>query len=240
MKYQTTEEQYRIMEESQNALRKINENKVKKRNSLEIIQEGLQKVTTGSEFFECYDSLFWEGKVKIDMLYFDQLLHNLEESEEIYKVLGNYFKNIRNIYEFVNLKPEIYGKSLDFTILEQSSDIQHQKLSNIIYEYFDRNFYSLTADQRCERYLEKTRSLSKQLISEGVSPDESISFSMKTYLVESLLQKIAFPFAIWSRIGYLLESDDYRKVFDQENLVELVDSFKNKTHSLAKIIAATV
>ncbi|MDD4081904.1 MAG: hypothetical protein PHD05_00820 [Sphaerochaetaceae bacterium] len=236
----SNEDQYKIMEESIKALQKINEHKSQKKKSFEIIQEGLQKVTTGSEFFECYDSLFWEGKVKVDMLYFDQLLQNLEESEEIYKVLGTYFKNIRNIYEFVNLKPEIYGKKLDFTILEQTNEQQHHILSNILYEYFDKNFYSLTPDQRTEKYLEKSRDLSKQLISEGVSPEESIVFSTKTCLVENLLQKIAFPFAIWSRINYLLESEDYRKVFDQEALVELVDAFKSKTHSISKIIAAVV
>lgn len=228
------------MVESKKALQKIQESKTKKRDSLEIIQEGIQKATAGSEFFESYDSLLWEGKLKVDMLYFNQLLQKLEESEQIYGALGGYFKNIRQIYEFVNLKPEIYGKGLDYTILEKSNEIQHQLLSTIIYEYFDKNFYSLSTAQRKEKYLEESRELAKQLISEGTEPEQAISFSTKVSIVETLLQKIAFPFSVWSRINYLTESDDYRKVFDQETLVNLVDTFKNQVHSMSKIVAAVV
>jgi hypothetical protein len=228
------------MTQSQKALRQIQEARAKKTNHLEVIQEGIQKASAGSDFFEPYDSLMWEGKVKVDMLYFDQLLQKLEESEQIYGALGNYFKNIRQIYEFVNLKPEIYGKGLDYTILEKSNEVQHQLLSAVIYEYFDKSFYSLTVDQRKQKYLEESRDLAKQLISEGAEPEAAITFSTKVSIVETLLQKIAFPFAVWSRIGYLTESDDYRKVFDQESLVDLVDSFEKKVHSLAKVVAAVV
>lgn len=240
MRLLTENYNFDVMTESQIALRKIREFQSKKRNHLEIIQESIQKATTGSEFFEPYDPLLWEGKVKVDMLYFDQLLQKLEESEQIYEALGNYFKNIRQIYEFVNIKPEIYGKGLDYTIIEKSNDEQHQILSNIIYEYFDKNFYSLSVDQRKQKYLEESRELAKKLISEGTEPEEAISFSTKSCIVETLLQKIAFPFSVWSRINYLVESDDYRRVFDQELLVELVDDFKKRIYSLSKVVAAVV
>ena len=229
-----------IMAESRKALQKIYENRTKKKDPLQIIQEGIQKASAGSEFFEAYDSLMWEGKVKIDMLYFDQLLQKLEESEQVYSALGEYFKNIRQIYEFTNLCPEIYGKGLDFTILEKSNETQHQTLSNIIYEYFDKSFYSLTSEQRKEKYLDISRELAKTLIAEGIVPEEAITFSTKVSIVETLLQRIAFPFGPWSRINYLMESDDYRAIFDQEKLVDLVDDFRKKAHSLAKVVAAVV
>jgi hypothetical protein len=182
----------------------------------------------------------FEGKMKVDMLFFEQFLQKLEESEQLHEALVSYFRNIRQIYEFVNLKPEVYGKGMNFTILEKSNEEQHNFLSNIIYEYFDKNFYSLTPEQRKQKYLEESRDLAKNLISEGAEPEEAIAFSTKTSIVETLLQKIAFPFSVWSRIGYLTESDDYRKVFDQESLVDLVDTFQKKTHMLAKVIAAVV
>ena len=228
------------MNESRKALQKIQESRSKKKDHLQIIQEGIQKATAGSELFEPYDALIWEGKVKVDMLYFDQLLQKLEESEQVYSALGSYFKNIRQIYEFVNLRPEIYGKGLDYTLLEKSNEIQHQLLSTVIYEYFDKSFYSMTAEQRKDKYLETSREFAKQLISEGIAPDEAISFSTKTSIVESLLQKIAFPFSVWSRIKYLTESADYRVVFDQESLVDLVDSFERKVRSMSKVVAAVV
>jgi len=165
---------------------------------------------------------------------------NFDESEELSSALGSYFKNIRQIYEFVNLKPEIYGKRLTFEILEKSNEAQQQIISTIIYEYFDKSFYSLTPEQRSAKYLESSRELAKTLISEGISPEEAIAYSTKVNIVESLLVKIAFPFAVKSRIDYLIESEDYRKVFDQEALVELVDSFNKKVHNIAKIIAAVV
>lgn len=228
------------MNESRKALQKIEESKLKKQKPIEIIQESIQKASAGADFFEPYDILMWEGKLKIDMLFYDQLLQKLEESEEIYSALGKYFRNIRQIYEFVNLKPELYGKGIDYTILEKSNEEQHQHLSTILYEYFDKKFYSLTSEQRKEMYLETSRDLAKTLISEGAEPEEAIAYSTKVTIVEGLLQKIAFPFSVWSRIKYLTESDDYRKVFDQDVLIDLVDSFEKKVHSMAKVVAAVV
>jgi len=229
-----------MMKDAKAALVKIQEAKIKKKDHLQLIQEGVAKVSIGSEFFEPYDSLIWEGKVKVDMLYFDQFLQKLEESDELVKALGNYFRNIRQIYEFVNLKPEIYGKGLTFEILEKSNEAQKQTMSTIIYEYFDKSFYALTPDQRTARYLDKSRELAKTLISEGTSPEEAIAYSTKVNIVENLLMKIAFPFAVKARIDYLVESDDYRKVFDQEALVNLVESFNTKVYNIAKVVAAVV
>jgi len=231
---------YDLMKDAKKALIKIQEAKAKKVDHITLIQEGLQKASFGSDFFEPYDALLWEGKVKVDMLYFDQFLQKLDESDALYAALGSYFKNIRQIYEFVNLKPEIYGKGLTFEILEKSNEVQRQALSTIIYEYFDKNFYSLSPDQRSHRYLETSREFAKTLISEGANPEEAITFSTKSNIVESLLTKIAFPFAVKSRIDYLLESADYRKVFDQEALIELVNSFDKKVQAIAKVVAAVV
>ncbi len=129
---------------------------------------------------------------------------------------------------------------MTFEILEKSNEVQRQTLSTIIYEYFDKSFYSLTPEQRTEKYLEKSRELSKTLISEGANPEEAIAYSTKVNIVENLLLRIAFPFAVKSRIDYLIESADYRKVFDQETLVELVESFNSKVHNIAKVVAAVV
>ena len=227
-------------EEARKALNKIQNNESKKTDPLKTIYEGLNKASVGSEFFEAYDPLIWEGKVKVDMLYFEQFLQKMEETENLTAVLGFYFKNIRQIYEFVNLKPEIYGKGITFELLEKSNEAQQQLLSSVIYEYFDKMFYSLTPEQRTSKYLEKSRELSKTLISEGVTPEGAIAYSTKVAIVEDLLTKIAFPFAVKSRIDYLIESDDYRKVFDQEALVDLADSFTRKVHNVAKIVAAVV
>ena len=236
----TEDQQVDIMSASREALRKIQTEKELKRNPLEVISEAYGKASMGADLFEAFDMIAWDGKIKVDMLYYDQLLQKLEESEDIYKALGAYFKNIREIYEFVNLKPEVYGVGIDFTILEQSNELKKQKLSNVIYEYFDKSFYSLNPEQRESKYLETSRELSKTLISEGVNPEEAMTFATKVSIVETLLTKIAFPFGPNSRINYLMESADYRVVFDQEALVGLYDSFKSKVHSLAKVVSAVI
>ena len=96
------------------------------------------------------------------------------------------------------------------------------------------------AEQKKDKYLENSREHSKSLISDGVSPEEAISFATKVVIMENLLTKIAFPFSVWARIEYLNESDDYRKVFDQEKLNTIIESFRDKVSSLAKIVAITV
>jgi hypothetical protein len=231
-----------LMIESQNALHKLKKNKIQKKDPLQMISESLQSVNMGQNFFEPYDTLIWEGKVRVDMLYYDQLLQKLDETTVIplQSALGAYFRNIREIYEFVNLRPEVYGKGVDFSILEMNNEQCKMKLSNVIYEYLDNKFYSLTPESRQKKYQDQSHELSKQLISEGVDADEAISFAIKTTIMEDLLTKIAFPFSVWSRIQYLTESNDYREVFDQDSLISLVESFKNKVHAMAKIVATVI
>jgi len=234
----TENNNFEMMEEAQRALAKLD--KYNKKTAVTPLYESIYKATAGAEFFEVFDDLAWNGKIRVDSLYFDQLLLNLEENENVYKLLGEYFKNIKQIYEFVNLKPDLYGKDINLTIFEQSTEKQHNLLSNVIYEYFDKTFYSLTPKQRKEKYLEESRHLSKQLISEGVDAEEAMTYSTKVCIVENLLEKIAFPFAVKSRIDYLLESEDYRKVFDQAALADLVDDFNKKKLAISKIISTVV
>lgn len=236
------EQCFDFMNEARQALRKTKNHNSQKKDPMVVLSESLQKAHMGQEFFEPYDSLSWEGKVRVDMLYCDQLLQKLDSTivESVQNALGKYFKNIRQIYEHVNIKPEIYGKGVDINILEMSNEQCQQKLSNVIYEYLDTNFYSLSVDIRKEKYQEESRELAKTLIAEGADPDDAITFAVKTAVMENLLIKMAFPFAAWSRIKFLSESEDYGKVFDQETLVSLVESFEKKVHSLARVVAAVI
>lgn len=233
------QEQYDIMAESRKALEVLSEKKTKK-TLFESLSDTYSKAFMGAQYFEPYDQLIWEGKVKVDMLYFDQFLQKIEESEKLQNAFGAYFKNIREIYEFVNIQPEVYGNGVNFSIFEKSNEQVKQQISSIIYEYFDKTFYNLDVNQRKAKYFDVSNELCKTLIAEGAEPNEAISYSIKTVIVENLLTKIAFPFSSWSRIKYLTESTDYGVVFDQQELVKLVESYENKVTSLAKVIAATI
>jgi hypothetical protein len=159
---------YLLMEESFKALQKIKSEKELHKDPLKEFTEALQMSSVGSDFFEPYDSLIWEGKVKVDLIYLEQLLQKMDDqySELIHEVLSKYFKNVREIYEFINIKPEIYGQKIDFSILEESNEKKSVKISNVIYEFLDRNFYSLSPEKRQERYLETSKELVKTLLNE--------------------------------------------------------------------------
>lgn len=231
-----------IMEASKDALRKIKKNKTQKKNLLKEVSDSLHNYNIGKNFYEPYDLLILEGKFKVDGLYYDQLLHKLDEShvDNIQKILSSLFGSVKDIYEFINIKPEVYGKGIDFSILNESNEKCYQKLSFVIYEELDRSFYSLSREQRQKKYLEDSRHLSKKLIQEGTNVEEAIQYAVKTVVMENLLRKISFPFAVWSRVQHLTESDDYGSVFDQSKLIGLVESFMNKISSTAKIISAII
>lgn len=233
----------KIIQESREALRKLNEYKNTKRKiTLKDISETVYRATVGQELFESFDLKAWEDKVRVDALYFDSLLSKLDENthSQIYPALGSYFRTIRKIYEHVNIKPEIYGKGITAKIFELSNNEVKQKILGVIFEYLDRNFYNLHPSSRESKYGDKAKELAKDLITEGYDSDTAISFAIKSVIIENLLTRIAFPFSIYSRIKYLTESEDYGSVFDQETLVNLVDKFEKQAHSLAKVVAAVV
>lgn len=238
------EEQVEIMNESATALRKIksNRNKNQTKTLLETMQEVSKYVDYGKELFEAYDVLLFENKMKLDLLYYNKLFEKLDESyvKQIEPAIASIYKDVRMIYEFINIKPEIYGKGVNSELLETSSEKTSKVISEAIFSYLDKNYYNLNPKERMTKYIEESREFSKQLMSEGNDSEDSIKFAVKTVLMENLLQKIAFPFSVWGRIKYFTESEEYGKIFDQDKLNSLVESFINKTSKIAKVVAASV
>ena len=231
-----------LMRASRQALEKIQESKDQKIDVLTEAKEIAKHKDMGRHMFEPYDSLAFESKIRVDMMYYDQLLQKLDSElhEGVEQVLTSLFKNIRKIYEFVNIKPEIFGAGINGDILNESIDKAQQKLSKAIYENLDKHFYKLTAEQRKERYMEESKSVIKDLIQDGTNHDDAIALGVKVCVLENLLRSIAFPFACWSRVNHLVESETYGKVFDQSALVDLVEAFEKKIHSVSKIVAVCI
>lgn len=239
--FYTTDDE-KLMQESRNTLRKINESRNANKNLMETLYETQVKMDRGRSFYETYEIIDFEGKMKIDLTYYDQFLQKLNESHipQVEQLVTLLYKDINAIYEFINIKPEIFGKNIDYKLLENSMEDQHRKLSKVIYEYLDRNFYGLTAVQRKEKYFEAHKELAKQLITEGTTPEEAIVFSIKTVVMENLLRHVAFPFSSWSRLNYLIEDENYGEFFDRDKLITLVNGFEKKLTSVAKIISTCV
>lgn len=231
-----------LMRASRQALDKIQEAKGQTVDVLTEAREIAKNKDMGRHMFQPYDSLAFETKLRVDMMYYDQLLQKLDSElhEGVEKVLTSLFKNIRQIYEFVNIKPEIFGAGINEAILNESMERAQQKLSKAIYDNLDRHFYKLTPDQRKDRYMEESRELVKSLITDGTDHDDAIALGVKVAVLENLLRGIAFPFACWARVSHLVESETYGKIFDQSALVNLVESFEKKIHSVAKIVAVCI
>ena len=229
-------------------------------NNLEhSVYENWKKLDRGREFFNEFDEVKYEQKARVDMMYYQKLLTNIDESYSgtVSKLLGTLYKDIYGIYEFVNIEPEIYGaypenvrsvdggplktpKMIPVTeqILNESIDDSNKIITHVITKYIADNFYNLDENKRYKNYFNEHKEDAKKLIAEGVDPEEAMTFSIKTVVMENLLRNIAFPFAAWTRIKYLSEDDkSYGEVFDKEQLVNLIESFNGKLRSIAKIVA---
>ncbi len=235
---------YDIMLESKQTLRNIKQSK--KHHSKDLLTElsdGFKRYDSGRDMYDVYETIHFEGKSTVDMMYYNQLLNKIEESEQLEKIqtlLTTLTRNVKQVYEITNLKPEIYGRKIDIAILENSQDEASSKISKQIYEYLDNNFYKLNIEKRNEKYFNESSVISKKLITEGVSTDDAIEYSVKCVVMEGLLRKIAFPFAIQSRIDHLIESDIYAKIFDSERLVENVENVDKDIQKIASIIAVVI
>jgi len=238
----TEDTQMDIMRESRDALSKITESKGIRVTVLEEAQRIAKQKDMGKGFYKPYDQIAFESKIRVDMMYYDQLFQKLDESvhPQIEGVMSALFTNVRKIYEFVNIVPEFYGKGINESIIDDSLEKAQRRLSKAIYENLDRNFYKLNDEQRKERYYDTSKDTIAALITDGTDTDEAIKFGIKVAVIENLLRNVSFPFGSWARIQYLTDNVDYGRVFDQDKLVDLVESFEKKMHNLAKIIATCV
>lgn len=238
----TEDVQMDIMRESRDALSKIETSKGKKITLLEEAERISKQKDMGKGFYKPYDQIAFESKIRVDMMYYDQLFQKLDEGvhPQIEGVMSALFTNVRKIYEFANIIPEFYGKGINESIIDDSLEKAQRRLSKAIYENLDRNFYKLTEEQRKDRYYDNSKETIAALITDGTDADDAIKFGVKVSVIENLLKNVSFPFGSWSRIQYLTDNVDYGRVFDQDKLVDLVESFESKIHNLAKIIATCV
>ena len=238
----TEDVQMDIMRGSREALNKIAESQGKKVTVLEEAQRIAKEKDMGRGFYKPYDQIAFESKIRVDMMYYDQLFQKLDENvhPQIEGIMSALFTNVRKIYEFVNIVPEFYGKGINESIIDDSLEKAQRRLSKAIYENLDRNFYKLNENQRKDRYYESSKETISTLIADGADADDAIKFGVKVVVIENLLRNVSFPFGSWSRIQYFTDNVDYGRVFDHDKLVNLVETFEKKIHNLAKIIATCV
>jgi len=236
-----SDENYKLMLESKQTIDRLQKKKAKKIDLLVEMQNNYKAIDRGKHLFEEYSYESFNDKLKIDTLYYKQLLQSLDESlvPDVEKLLIKNFTNIRHIYESINTKPECFS-GVTVSILTEGIQNQSRILSKNIHNFFNNKFYSLSVDKREEKYYECCVEECKTIITEGVEPDEAIQFVIKRNIIHELLDNIAFPFAIKSRLNYLMGSEQYGKIFDQNALIEHFNRYNKLNENISKIVVLCV
>jgi len=238
------EKEFEIAEIARQAL--LREKKYQDTNKkVDLLMEVSQKIQTmdfAKNYYRPFDETMFEGKVAVDLLYYKHLLKNLDEtySKDVQELLAQTYRTVKDIYEFVNIEPTIFGKDVSVKILENTIGDVEDKLSEVLNETINQVFYSLPPERRLDKYSSKALPMAKKLISEQNDPEESLQYSIKACVIEEVFTKIAFPGSNWLRVQHLTESEDFGLVFDQDKLVDLVETFEKQINKLSKYLAACV
>src|SRR6056297_1888135 len=229
-----------VMMESRQTLEKIRNKQNQTKSFQDRMQEHWSTYDKGRSFFEEYTPEIFESKMKVDLLYMDQFLQKLDNQQisEVEKLISSVYKDVKEIYEIMNVKPEIYGKNITEDIINESTEMIHNHLSKNIHSFLARNYYDLPVEKKESMYYERVKEDSADLIHENHNPKEVVAYSMKKCLMEDFVKNVCFPFSARCRLNYLLQDEAFGDVFDQESLQEHYDSFNKKLKSLSKIVAA--
>lgn len=244
-KLQSYEKSVELIQESmdlaKDALEKIREERASKKYIKENYEKTTKTISRLNEFHEPYEKSLFENKMKVDLLYFNQLLQKLEEGkDETERLILNLFKDVEQLYEFINVAPEIYSVEKKVDILNESVEFQNKYLSENIYEFFNNSLYKLSPEKREEKYFTECKDMVKDLVKKGIETDAAIQFSIKKVITENLLNKILFPSTVSYKIKDLMEDEDYGRVFDQPKLIEINESVQDKIKILSSVIAAVI
>ena len=118
------------MNGAREALSKIKRSQKKQQSLIEEHENSLKRFDYGKDLYQPFDQIGFEGKTRIDLIYYDKLFENIDESRrpEIEKALGSLYQSVREIYEFVNIEAEFYGRGIDSTFLNESINNQQKKI----------------------------------------------------------------------------------------------------------------
>lgn len=216
-----------------------NKNKEKPKTLEEQATEIKKKFRKSMNLYEEYDPAKFETKTRIDLLFFEHLCQGLPEVQRIDTLVSNYYKTARALYEMVNRKP-LNHKMLGTSLLTESHEKQEETFAKILSEHMNNFYYRLSPEKRREQYLSESQDYASTLIEKGMETDDAIRMSVKACLMESLIRNIAIPKSVQKYIKYLCEDEDYGKVFDQDRLKALWESFNHQTKNMSKIFAAAV
>lgn len=230
----------KISKTAYDALKRIKESRNKATSDLILESNKFTKTKYNTVFPEYSEDKF-KDKVNLDGYIYNKLLEKLEENEKesVSKLISEMLNDVREIYRFINIEPKIVG----FKNLNPSDNRSGliTEASNIINNFLNREYYSLSKDERLRKYKDSVINFAHNIVlEENIDPQEAIEHSYKTAVIQRLLEDINFPFVIKHKINEVFEDDLYNDFFDVGELHELKESFDIKAKNIARVISVLI
>jgi len=234
-------DQQEIQKIAWEALQKQEKQFSREESRIKLIEEREYVIDYGAAIFEEYNQDMWSDKVRRDSNIYNTILSKVEENtmDKIQFILADLLGSVNSIYEHVNINPESYGfKNLN---VEASESELHLESMRILDNFFNKHYYSLTKNEKDKLYMERSLNLATDIIlKEEIEIVEAVEHVQKTIIVDKLLEEINFPKPVFYRIQELMSNQIYGEIFEQEELVDKWNDFKNKSFSLARVFAALI
>ncbi|MEM4385278.1 MAG: hypothetical protein QXD03_01885 [Candidatus Anstonellales archaeon] len=201
----------------------------------------IQKKRKSVVDMEVFNEEDFDRKLELDSCFWKVLLENISNDKDRSKLvdeIDNMYDKVKRIYEYVNMKPRVYNEIV-FEGLG-SDELRIPKAKEVIMEYIDLNFYSLSQSERDRRYGGKVKQLAESLVLEySIDFDRSIEISYKKIILESLINKILFPGFAYSRLQEVIneKSDEF---FDNSEIIDIYENLVSMISDISTAIAVYV
>jgi len=212
-----------------------------KETSKDLLQEAMDGIDYAKHVFEEYRENDFKLKIALEKHVYDVFVKECEEDQlaSIQESVGNLLNTVNNIYKHVNIKPKLFG--FQETDIELPKVDVINKSENIVMKHLNENYFNLSSLQRKNRYEESVTSYAKELVvAENIDTEDAIEHAYKSIVLEAFLKKLSIPSMIKSRIDDLLESDEYKAYCNQDELINLMESFNSQIHNLSRVFAVTI
>lgn len=238
---------HKLNKQAYNALKRIRNAKKSKdiniKDKISLISESTNQINKNKYnlVFMEFDEAKFEEKVKLDRNIYNKLFEKLdsESKTHVSKIISEMVGIVKDVYKFINIEPKILGyKNIS------SDDSKHELLteaSNIINNYFNREYYSLSTDEKRRKYKDSVLDLAYELVvQENIEMDEALKHSYKSIVIENLIRTINFPYIIKHKINEVFEDTMYNDFFDVDELSNLMEAFDLKVKQVSRIVSAII
>jgi len=236
----SNEDQFELQRKALDALQRIkNQNHIYETKQ-DLIQPKLKNI---SYVLETYNQADFDKKMAHDITFYNILLSKLPsgnpEKSHIVDKIEEMFETVQSIYKEINVKPQIYGLP-HYEGLTTLGSIEKES-KRLIVEYINKNYYSLSLEEKDRKYKNKSLELAESLVYEQkIDIDESIVIAQKKIVLESFLRKVEFPIIAQGCIDEMITESQVDEFFDNTKIVNLYNNFNSQIDYISTVLASII